>query len=218
MSPSTSAAKQGESITVKVTPPGSVMTIPGPAEVQVIVTSSAPTPHAGSNPGTPVFPEGGGLPQPAGFSWQEPLHPGTDFEYRFPEETEEYTNVHEAKIALHSKVYAVRAGFAERDNRGRLVVFFGREALAEFVETVDGQGFASLIRPDGRKTLRPTDFPPALYQQARLENYRDAVGMTGKGFPKSMALVIGKDDLPAAVYHAAARWLAKRGYPVEPAT
>lgn len=56
MCPSTSAAKQGESITVKVTPPGSVMTIPGPAEVQVIVTSSAPTPHAGSNPGTPVFP------------------------------------------------------------------------------------------------------------------------------------------------------------------
>lgn len=208
-------AKQGEQITITLASSGVVLTVTGPEEVRVAL--AAPATAAETNGAGAVPSNDQGLPQPVGFTWQEPLHPGVEFNFRFPEAEEHFTHVREARITLLNKTYHVRIGRTERHGRGRLIVFFGREILVEFFETADSQGFASLIRPDGKKTLRPGDPPPTLYQQARLEHYREAIGMSGKGFPKSMALVIGKDDLASAVYHAAARWLAERGYPVEPA-
>ena len=90
--------------------------------------------------------------------------------------------------------------------------------MCEFVETEDGEHWASLIKPDGKKVLRPGRTPPPLYQHARLEPYREITDYntwsegSGTGIPKGIAVVIPMDDYRSAIHHAAARWLGKRGH------
>lgn len=122
-----------------------------------------------------------------------------------------------ASVSLPGKKAEVKVGEAWRHDRGRLSVFISGTAIAEFVETADHEGWASVIKPDSRSILGPRDTPPPLYKNARIQPYREATGWLRSGVPKGLALVIARDDFRSAVHHAVARWLARRGLPLVPA-
>ena len=117
-----------------------------------------------------------------------------------------------------------KVGETTRGDRGRLVAFLNRVPLCQFVESADGTQWASLIKPDGRRSLGLDEDPPALYRQTQVKPYRSVLEMSGTGIPNAGAVVLRKrgdsEDLlvaSSAVHHAAARWLAKHGLPVVPA-
>jgi|SRR5579863_2809622 len=164
-----------------------------------------------------------GIPIPRGLRWfQEPVaaHP---FEHNWPrraEETEKkveyYASSWQGKISLQGKEYEVLIGQSIRYDRGRFVIFFNQVPICEFTQTLDGEGWASLIKPDGKKTLSLNEVPPTLYRGTKVVSYRDATGLTGIGVPKGAAVIIAKDDMRSATHQAAARWLGRHQYPVEP--
>ncbi len=166
------------------------------------------------------------LPTPAGFEWLERLETGQSFAHRWPADAgstniEEYPKAWAGRIRLRGVEMAVLVGEATGAKRGdgkpRLTVLLQGYPFAEFAHTADGQGWASLIKPDGRHTVAPGIPLPALYDEARVEPYHEATGSGGRGRSSGVALVIEDGDIQSAVYHAAARSLAKEGHAVEPA-
>jgi len=156
---------------------------------------------------------------PPGLKWLNELTPGEDFVHKWPTgNLAQYTQVQDGRISLLTSEFPVKVGRASRYDRGRLTVFFNTVAIAEFIETIDGQHWASLIKPDGKKVLQPGQTIPALYRRAEVEPYREITDYkrwsrgTGMGIPKGMAVVIPMDDYRSAVHHASARWLGKRGH------
>jgi excisionase family DNA binding protein len=169
--------------------------------------------------------DSGGLPEPAGLVWHEEIEAAEGFTHEWPHRkdaepeagTETYTSAWRATIILSGHLTPVLIGETERYGRGRLTVWLDRYPTAEFAETADGTGWASLIKPDSRRVLRPGDPIPPLYRGARVEPYRLATGLTGIGIPNGLGVVIDRGDLRSAVHHAAARWLGRQNLPVKPA-
>jgi hypothetical protein len=163
-----------------------------------------------------------GVPAPRGLIWDRTLTSAPAFTYFWPKNgggkaAEEFGRNWQGFIAIRGKEMKVRIGECTRHKRPGLTVFFDSTPIIEFIETSDGNGWASVIRPDGRRALKVSETPPPFYFKARVERYRDISGLSGRGVPNALAVVVGKDDLPSVVHHAAARWLAKNRYPVEPA-
>jgi len=168
-------------------------------------------------------PEGdGGLPVPAGLSWVEELAETDEFVINWPRtgggsNPETYPSAWRGSITLNGVRIEVKVGECVRLDRGRLTVLFDRNPICEFVATTDGQGWASVVKPDGKKVLNPGQAPPPLYRDARIVSYREATGLTGIGVPKGLAVVVPRDDKRGTVHQAAARWLGKNRFPVVPA-
>lgn len=165
----------------------------------------------------------GGIPCPLGLSWISELAGAPPFDHGWPKRgggtfDEHYFSAWEGTISLQDERLRVTVGQCTRHDRGRMTVFFNRTPICEFTETLDGENWASIIKPDSRKTLRVNGIPPALYRDARIEAYREITGMAGSGVPNGAAVVIARDDLRSAVHHTAARWLGRRRFPVEPST
>lgn len=182
--------------------------------------------------GSPAGPSGGretdeedtGVPAPAQLEWRQALAPSEPFEQGWPREgggsaPERYPHSWAGAITLAGSerrvVVGESTGDERLDNRRRLLVLLDAYPTAEFAPTVDGLGWASVIKPDGRRTIPAGDPLPRLYRHARVEPYREATGLGGRGRPKGSAVVIDHDDIQSAVHHAAARWLGRNGYAVE---
>lgn len=168
-----------------------------------------------------------GIPRPERFEWIGEIQPADSFTYSWPQASgaepgasdEFYQRAWRAAINLNGHAASVRVGEATRHERGRLTVWIDGHPTAEFRETVDGQHWASLIRPDSRSVLRAGEPVPPLYRGTRVESYREVTGLAGRGIPNGRAAIIARDDLRSAVHHAAARWFPRQydGYVVRPA-
>jgi excisionase family DNA binding protein len=182
-----------------------------PVESQVAVSAAQPAQSAG-------------LPAPSGMEWRTPLGSAAAFEHRWPAQggssIEPYPKAWGGAISLKGKDMKVLVGEAtgaeRRDGKRRLTVLIDGYPMAEFVPTAAGDGWVSLIKPDGRHTVSPSSPLPRLYREARVEPNQQATGLSGQGRPTGAALVIDGDDVDSAVHHAAARWLGAKGFPVEP--
>lgn len=174
-------------------------------------------------PAAEVVPAGDGrLPPPTALTWLNEIAPAPAFTIPWPKKgggthDEAYPQAWSGLITLNGDQVEVKVGECIRDGRGRLTVMFDRTPICEFVATVDGQNWASIIKPDGKHVLAVGQTPPRLYRGARVEPYRDVTGMTGTGVPKGLAVVVSGDDYRSTVHHAAARWLGKHRFPVDPA-
>jgi len=168
------------------------------------------------------------IPVPQGMQWVEELAP-FDFEYKWPNKKEKpndqgsltipYSPGWRGKISLQGKEYTVRIGQGTGTMPGndkKLDVFLNGENLCVFSKTLDEQGWASVIKPDGKKNLGVDETPPALYRRAKIGSYRDVTGMAGSGVPHATAVIVAKDDMRSVAHHAAARWLGRNHLPVEP--
>jgi excisionase family DNA binding protein len=168
--------------------------------------------------------ENTGIPAPAQLEWRQALSPSESFVHGWPREgggstPERYPDAWAGAITLAGSerrvVVGESTGDERLDNRRRLLVLLDAYPTAEFAPTVDGLGWASVIKPDGRRTIPAGDPLPRFYRHARVEPYRQATGLSGRGRPKGPAVVIDHDDIQSAVHHAAARWLGRNGYAVE---
>ena len=156
---------------------------------------------------------------PEGMSWIEELTIDRPFSHVWPTQIDKYLHAWKGLVSLQGKRINIQIGEIEYHERGsKLIVFFNQEPICEFAETLDHEGWASLIKPDGRKTLQMDKIPPVLYQGTRIESYRSVTGLTGIGVPKGAAIVIAKADLRSAVHHAVARWLGRKGFPIKAST
>jgi excisionase family DNA binding protein len=177
-------------------------------------------PLGGQEPGK----ENTSVPAPAELRWRQALAPSEPFEQGWPRQgggsaPERYPHAWTGAITLAGTeqhvVVGESTGDERLDNRRRLLVLLDAYPTAEFAPTADGLGWASLIKPDGRRTIPPGDPLPRLYRYTRVEPYREATGLSGRGRPNGPAVVIDNDDIQSAVHHAAARWLGRNGYAVE---
>jgi excisionase family DNA binding protein len=163
------------------------------------------------------------VPVPKGLTWDADLEADEGFTQYWPQRKddppdtgkEEYDPVWKATITLAGHKMPVVVGKTKRNGRDRLTVWLDSYPVAECPATTDGLSWASLIKPDSRKVLKPGEPIPSLYRGARVEPYRVATGLTGSGVPTGMAVVIDEDDLRSVVHHAAARWLRRQNLPVE---
>ena len=162
-----------------------------------------------------------GMPLPARLRWEGELEKIDEFEFAWPQSkkdygsgdnVEQYPVAYEGKIVLANERFSAKVGVGTRGDRGRMTVFFNNSPICEFVETTDSEGWASIVKPDGKHVLFPGDEVPLVYSRSRLELYREVTGLSGIGVPKGLALVIAADDYRSAVHHASARWLGRRGY------
>ena len=181
----------------------------------VPATAPAAQPHALAH-------DGGGLPSPQGFSWVGELSEAEPFTIPWPRKgggsnEEHYPQAWRGTVTLNGVRHDVRIGECIRHDRGRLTVLFGRDPITEFAATTDGRGWASVIKPDGKKVLNAGELPPPLYNHARIASYRQMTGLAGVGVPKGLAVILGRHDLRSVVHHAAARWLGRNRFPVVPA-
>jgi len=156
------------------------------------------------------------LPMPEGMSWIEELTIDKPFSHVWPTQIDKYLHAWKGLIALQGKRVNIKIGEMELDGCGRLVVFFNKEPICEFAETLDHKGWTSLIKPNGRKVLQMGETPPILYQGMSIESYRTISGLTRA--PRGAAIVITKEDLRSAVHHAVARWLGRRNFPIKAST
>jgi hypothetical protein len=164
----------------------------------------------------------GTLPVPDGLSWVEDLVPNEAFTIPWPKKgggshDELYPSAWRGVITLNGVRMEVKVGECVRHDRGRLTVLVDRNPICEFAATTDGRGWASVIKPNGKKVLNTGEAPPPLYLHARIGSYREATGMGGIGVPKGLAVILDRDDLRGTVHHAAARWLGRNRFPVIPA-
>lgn len=186
-------------------------TLPEPADGR---TDSMASAAAGHPPTT------GAVPLPQGLTWLKEMEPGVAFDYHWPSgENAHYEPAWEGKISLYGKPIAVRVGQYQGEQRGedsRLAVLFDGSPICEYRATADGDGWASLIKPDGRATVRAGDPLPSLYLRSRVDPYNEAIGKSGQGIARAPAVMLQRDDITSIVHHAAARWLGKNRYPIEP--
>ncbi len=162
------------------------------------------------------------IPVPLGLVWTRELARSQEFVHDWPREggggnAERFYQAWLGVVSLLRKEAVVKVGECIRHDREGLTVFFDGEPITEFIETADGEGWASLIKPNGKRVLKVSETPPPFYARAHVESYREVSGLCGIGIPKGMAVVVRKGDYRSVVHHAAARWLAKRNLPVEPA-
>jgi hypothetical protein len=182
---------------------------------------AAPSPvPAGAGPTQPF--SDWSIPAPHGLVWMRELTRSPAFMYFLPkkgggEDAEKFSQAWQGVISLLRMETGVKVGECIRHDREGLTVFFDNEPIAEFIETADREGWASLIKPNGKRVLSAGETPPPLYSAAHVESYRAVSGLRGPGVPKGMAVVLRKGDYRSVVHHAAARWLAKRELPVKPA-
>lgn len=160
-----------------------------------------------------------GVPAPAGFTWLQDLQSAAGFDHRWPQRggggfVEHYPKAWAGLVDVTGAQVRVVIGETVRDDRGRLTVFFDGYPVTEFMDTLDGSGWASIIKPDGKKTVLVSGDLPPLYRRLKVVPYRDATGTSGSGRPRGLAIVIARDDLRSAVHHAAARQAGKSGEPV----
>jgi len=175
---------------------------------------------AASEPEKPPLTE---LPEPAGFAWIEELNQAEGFVHGWPQHgggyfREPYPEAWSALVSIGGQKHRVKVGRssgAERSDKcPRLTVFMEDFPVAEFLRTADGAKVASVIKPNGKKTIAdPADLPP-LYRRVPTAPYSEITGLSGMGRPKGLALLIEPDDLRSAVHHAAARRLGKLGQPL----
>lgn len=159
----------------------------------------------------------GGLPVPDGLAWVEELVEADEFTIRWPKtggggNEEVYPMAWRGVVLLNKVKMEAKVGQCIRHDKGRRTVLLDKNPVAEFVDTSDGR-WASVIKPDGKKTLAVGVVPPPLYLNARIGSYRDATGLTGIGVPKGLAVILDDDDLRGHVHHAAARWLGRNRFP-----
>ena len=167
------------------------------------------------------------LPAPAGFSWLGELTPTAGFVHGWPQHgggyyKEPYPDAWEASIRLKGRDQTIKVGRSSgqerNDKRPRLTVFLDAFPVAEFIPTADGTKLASVIKPNGKKTISSPADLPALYRNIATASYTVATGLSGIGRPKGLAVLINPDDLRSAVHHAAARRLGRLGEVVRPAS
>jgi excisionase family DNA binding protein len=169
------------------------------------------------------------IPVPLGMQWVEELVLIDPFEYKWPQKKEKpddpgflivvYSPGWQGKISLQGREYTVRIGQgtgAMPSNEKKLDVFLNGVNLCVFSKTFDEQGWASIIKPDGKRNLGVDETPPALYRRTKIGSYRDVTGLAGSGVPHAAAVIIAKDDMRSVAHHAAARWLGRNHLPVEP--
>jgi hypothetical protein len=113
-------------------------------------------------------------------------------------------------INFKGQTVSVLIGESKQYDRARLSIWVDGQPTGEFYETIDGQHWASLIRPHRRSALRAGEPLPPLYRGTRVESYREMTGLAGRGIPNGLATIIVRNDLRSAVYHAAARWVPRR--------
>lgn len=157
---------------------------------------------------------------PDGLIWTSELTEIGQFTWFWPKQgggkhAEKYDRAWQGEISILGHPVVVKVGEAVRDGRGRLTVWFDSTPMCEFSDTIGGRGWASLIKPDGKKVLVNESAMPPVYQSAKVQPYREATGLTGIGIPKGLAVVIGREDHVSAVNHAAARWLGRRHSPIQ---
>ena len=128
--------------------------------------------------GSPAGPSGGretdeedtGVPAPAQLEWRQALAPSEPFEQGWPREgggsaPERYPHSWAGAITLAGSerrvVVGESTGDERLDNRRRLLVLLDAYPTAEFAPTVDGLGWASVIKPDGRRTIPAWRSPAA---------------------------------------------------------
>ena len=162
------------------------------------------------------------IPIPHGLVWTRGLEYSQAFMHTWPREggggnAEQFYQGWQGVVSLLRKETGVKVGECVRHHRKGLTVFFDDKPITQFIETADREAWASLIKPDGKRVLKASETPPPLYGRAHVESYRAVSGLCGVGVPKGMAVVVRKGDYRSVVHHAAARWLAKRKLPVEPA-
>jgi excisionase family DNA binding protein len=160
-----------------------------------------------------------GVPPPVGFTWLEDLQPTAAFDHVWPKRggggfEEHYPTAWAGLANINGTQVEVIIGETTRYERGRLSVFFDGYPVAEFMDTPDGSGWASVIKPDGKKTVSASSDLPPLYRAVKVASYREATGTSGSGRPKGLAVVIPRNDLRSAAHHAAARQAGKSGQPV----
>lgn len=170
------------------------------------------------------------IPVPQGMQWIEELVRIDSFQYKWPKKRKNpgdpsflivsYSPGWQGKISLLGKEYIVRIGQGTMpSNDKKLDVFLNGANLCVFSKTSDEQGWASIIRPDGKKNLGVDETPPALYRRAKVGSYKDVTRMAGSGVPHAAAAVIvAKNDMISVAHHAAARWLGRNHLPVEPSS
>ncbi len=162
------------------------------------------------------------IPTPHGLIWTRGLEHSQAFMHTWPRDggggnAERFDQGWQGAVSLLRKERGVKVGECIRHHRKGLTVFFDDNPITQFIETADREAWASLIKPDGKRVLKASETPPPLYGRAHVESYRAVSGLSGVGVPNGMAVVVKKGDYRSVVHHAAARWLAKRKLPVEPA-
>jgi hypothetical protein len=170
------------------------------------------------------------LPPPEGFEWINELRQAEGFIHGWPQHgggysKESYPEAWEAEIKLKGEkgneqlVRVGRSSGAERkDKRPRLTVFLRDFPVAEFIGTADGTKLASVIKPNGKKTISDRSQLPPLYRRVRTASYSEVTGLAGMGRPKGLAVLINPEDLRSAVHHAAARRLGRLGEALRPSS
>lgn len=160
------------------------------------------------------------MPAPEGLAWIEEIVEARPFTIPWPRDGggtigEHCPRAWRGAITIDGGLHEVRIGECIRHDRGRLTVLFGRAPIAEFAATIDGFGWASVIKPDGRRILKARETPPPLYSGARMASYREVTGL-GIGVPKGLAVILGRNDLRSIVHHAAARWINRKRFRIVP--
>ena len=171
------------------------------------------------------------IPIPQGMQWVEELVRTDPFKYKWPKKKEKpdnpgfwiatYSPAWQGIISLQGEEYTVRIGQGSGDwpnNARKLDVFLNNVNLCVFSKTLDEQGWASVIKSDGKKNLGVDETPPVLYRRTKVGSYRDVTGMAGSGVPYAAAIIVAKEDMRSVVHHAAARWLGRNHFPVEPSS
>src|SRR5271157_2602253 len=186
-------------------------------DIKAVAPSRSPA-HGGSTHAVTDW----SIPIPQGLGWTRELARSQEFVHDWPKKggggnPERFYQAWQGVVSLLRKETTVKVGESIRHDREGLTVFFDAEPITEFIETADREGWASLIKPNSKRVLKVSDTPPPLYARAHVESYRAVSGLCGVGVPKGMAVGVRKGDYRSVVHHAAARWLAKRNLPVEPA-
>lgn len=186
--------------------------------VSIYHTVAPPAPSSG--------PATESLPQPKGLVWLSDLVAAESFSQRWPTKAGDAANIShfleawKAQLTLLNEPHAVRIGAdhgrteqKSNDAPDRLFIFFDKVPMVEFMEIGgDHDGWASLIKVNGNKSLLLAEQLPPLYRQARVAPYADITERRAMGRSNGLAVVIARDDLRSCVHHAAARWLARNGH------
>jgi hypothetical protein len=137
------------------------------------------------------------------------------FEFRWPEETEQFTRGWQGTARAGSRPLRVEHAVGARDVYGRhrvhTVTFVNGQPSIEVVAADDferSKSLLSLIKPgDGHRLAKnPSDVPPE-YAELEVVNHRDEIDAPYS--KRCLALKIPIDDLDAWTLHAVRRFIAQ---------
>jgi hypothetical protein len=162
----------------------------GRAAAPITVRAVPVAPVAASQPRQQL---GGGLAVPEGLSGIQELIEAEEFTIRWPKtgggHEEIYPTAWRGVVVPNKVKMDAKVSQCIRHDKGRRTILLDKNPVAEFVETSDGR-WASVIKPDGKKTLAMGEEAPPLYLNARVGSYHDATGLSGIGVPKGMAIIL----------------------------